>query len=123
MKIIHFDREEIALARVSHLCLEKTRKETGEAVAIESFLPIIASKNFGGQNRKCLLSREFAPGGEFGNKVFSSTRDEIRKAASVIFERLEPMAIAGFLETGKPNVFAYLASTAFCIMKKGGCDE
>lgn len=123
MKIIHFDREEIALARVSHLCLEKMREETGEAMAMESFLPIVASKNFGGQNRKCFLSREFAPGGEFGNKVFGSTPDEIRKAASVIFERLEPLAKAGFLETGKPNFFAYLASTAFLIAKEGGADE
>lgn len=118
MKTIRIDREEIALARLSHAFLEQMKKETGQAVSMEEILPIVAPLYFDGQMEKVSLCRHFLPGGEFGNTTFGSTVEELWQAADVIFRRLEPLARKGFMETGKPNAYAYLASGAYGILKQ-----
>jgi hypothetical protein len=118
MKNIRITREEIALARVSHACLEQMKQEVGQAVSLEDILPIVAPQNFAGQKRRRSLCRHFLPGGEFGNNVFGSTTEELLHAATVIFAGLEPLAKKGFKETGKPNAYAYLASKAYGIFKQ-----
>ncbi len=118
MKTILIDREEIALARVSHACLEQMKQEAGLAVSVEDILSIVAPQNFAGQKRKRSLCRHFLPGGEFGNNVFGSTTEELLHAATVMFASLEPLAKKGFMETGKPNAYAYLASNAYGIFKQ-----
>lgn len=121
MNAICLDREAISLARVCHACLKKVSQKTGETVTVESVLPIVAPEKFAGQTLKCSLTRKFFHGGEFG--ALGSTLDELTQAAQVVFAKLEPLAIKGFKENGKPNAYAYVASVALGMMKQGGGHE
>ena len=116
-KAVQVDRWEIALARVAHFCAERVNRETGWAVSVEDILPIVAPNNFAGQREKRSFCREFVKGGEFGSNDFDYTLEELSQAATVIFGRLEPLAERGFRESNKANVWAYLASEAYGIMK------
>lgn len=118
MKTIRIDREEIALARVAHACGKAANREPGEVARVEEILSIVAPGKFSGQKEKRVLCREFLPGGEFGNRSYGSTLEELTEAATVIFTKLAPLAEEGFRKTGKPNVWADLASVAYGIAKQ-----
>ena len=123
MKGILVDRWEIAIIRVAHACAQIVSRKTGEAVAMEDLLPIVAPDLFAGQEVKTSLYQYFTPGGQFAPRAYGSTAKELVEAAKWVFGVLEPLAIEGFQKMGKPNLWSQLARVAYAVIEEGGRHE
>ena len=115
----HFPPLDIALVRVVDACTRMVEHETSKAVSVASILPIVCPESFAGDKGKRRLWRQFCAGGSLAH--CASTHEQLAEAAGLVFAALQPLMSKGFAETGRPNVYAYLASAAYGLMIARRC--